>query len=260
MNIIIFSKNRACQLELLLRSMATYMPSEKVIVLYTHDPEFKAAYTKLMKMYPAIQFVLETNMKNQIIAAMKGRYTLFLVDDDVMIRKFPKKSTEFSEFKTNDRILSFNIGLGRNYDYDFLKNRHVPIPEFKNGTWEWQKYRHDWGFPMGIGLDIYRTHDLLPVIKSINFTSIHDLERGIRGKIDKPLMIGFKKAKIINIPSNRVTSSLHRTGNISPAFLNEKFMNGYIIDLNDIVKMAKDARSFFMLMDYKWMKAKSRHK
>jgi hypothetical protein len=232
------------------------MSDKKIFILYTCDPEFKKAYAKLIKMYPTVRFSLETSMKNQIIAAMKGRYTLFLVDDDVMIRKFPKKSPELSEFNKNKDILSFNIGLGRNYDYDFLKNRHVPIPEFKEGTWEWRKYRHDWGFPMGIGLDIYRTNELLPVIKNINFATIHDLERGIRGKIDKPLMIGFNKARIVNIPSNRVTASLHRTGNVSTSYLNDKFMNGYIIDLTDIVKKAKDTRSFFMLMDYKWIKSK----
>ena len=66
---LIFSKNRACQLELLLRSLN--MP---VSVLYTFDPEFAAGYLKLIKMYPQVNFIKQTNFKSQLIKFVKKYY------------------------------------------------------------------------------------------------------------------------------------------------------------------------------------------
>src|SRR3989344_6927504 len=96
---IIFSKNRACQLELLLRSLN--MPAT---VIYTYDQDFKTGYDKLIGMYPEVEFVWETDFKKQVIENL-GEYTLFLVDDDVMIAPFEESCPEFEEFKKNQGII-----------------------------------------------------------------------------------------------------------------------------------------------------------
>src|SRR3990170_6252117 len=107
-NTIIFSKNRACQLELLLHSL-----NIPATVLYTHSPEFKAGYSQVKKMYTAVKFVRETDFRKQLIDLVTrgGKYVLFLVDDDVMIRPFAKNCREFKEFKRNSKILCLSLRL-----------------------------------------------------------------------------------------------------------------------------------------------------
>jgi hypothetical protein len=102
---IIFSKNRACQLELLLRTLNLQSK-----VIYTYDEEFKSGYDKLILMYPNVEFILQTNFKQQVIENL-GKYTLFLVDDDIMIESFDENCREFQEFKNDQNIICLSLRL-----------------------------------------------------------------------------------------------------------------------------------------------------
>lgn len=252
---LIFSKNRGCQLELLLRSLRFKVKHNNLRVIYTYDPEYKAAYDKVKKLYPNIKFILEKDFQRQVISSITDEYILFLTDDEVMIDTFSEDYPEFLKFQANEDIICLNLRMAHNYDYDFRKDKQVPIPQFNDGMWEWKNYRHGWGYPMSIGSHIYRKKDILPVLKAAVFSGPHMLERIMRGRLDKPLMIGFKKAKIVNISVNRVANNVQRSSKYIPvSYLNDKFMDGYVIDLDPIIKGAKKTRSYFMPLDFKWIK------
>lgn len=253
---LIFSKNRACQLDLLLRSLRLKVKKKNLRVLYTCDPEYKAAYDKVMKLYPNVEFILEEDFRRQVINSITDEYLLFLVDDDVMIDSYSEDCPEFLKLQANEDIICLNLRMARNYDYDFLKDKQVPIPQFDDGMWKWKNYRHDWGYPMSASSHIFRKKDILPILETLEFGGNPIiLERSMRGRLDKPLMIGFEKAKFVNILVNRVASNIQRTGKFIPAsFLNDKFMAGFIIDLDPIIKKAKKTRSCFMSLDFKWIK------
>src|SRR5581483_4660004 len=133
---LVFSKNRACQLELLLRSLP-YSPS----VLYTYDKEFELGYTKLMKMYPKVDFIKQTNFKSQLLEFVQScKYILFLTDDDVMIETFSENLPEYLEFIKSPDVVSLSLGLSSSV---------------AGKKWKWQKYRNNyrlrmWGYPMSI--------------------------------------------------------------------------------------------------------------
>lgn len=255
MIVIIFSKNRACQLDLLLRSLRFRVKHLNLRVIYTCDPEYKAAYDKVMKLYPNVEFVLEENFKRQVINSITNEYVLFLVDDDVMIDIYSEDCPEFIKFQRNEDIICLNLRMAHNYDYDFLKDKQAPIPEFDLGMWKWKNYRHDWGYPMSVGSHIFRKKDILPILETLEFGNPIMLERSMRGRLDKPLMIGFEKARFVNILVNRVASNFQRSGKFIPAsFLNDKFMEGFVIDLDQVIKEAKKTRSCFMQVDFKWIK------
>ena len=252
---LIFSKNRACQLELLLRSLRFTVEPNHLRVIYTYDPQYQAAYDQVVKLYPNVEFTLEADFRSQVINSITNDYVLFLVDDDVMIDSFSLDCPEFIKFQANEAILCLNLRMARSYDYDFLKDKQVPIPKFDDGMWEWKNYRHDWGYPMSITSHIFRKKDILPILKTIEFSHPSMLERNMRGRLDKPLMIGFDKAKFVNILVNRVASNLQRSGKFIPAlYLNDKFMPGFAIDLPPIIEAAKKTRSCFMSVDFKWIK------
>lgn len=253
---IIFSRNRACQLELLLRSLDNNLP---VTVLYFYDPEFKAGYKKLVKIYPKVNFFLRSDFKTDLLKLIKKgtEYIMFLVDDDIMINPFSEDCPEFKEFKKNLDILSLSLRLAANCSYNHL-------PSLKGNTWEWQpfskggnlyNYRlRQWGYPMGVGGHMFRRADILPIIEANEMKNPNFLERALSANIpDRSLMMCFDKPKIINNIVNQVQTDFpsHITG-ISAQKLEEGFLKGERISLKDIKEKAAKAYDCYLRTEYKF--------
>lgn len=245
---IIFSKNRACQLELLLRSLN--LPAT---VIYTFDPTFASGYDKLIKMYPDVRFVLETDFKAQLLellAKSPEEYAMFLVDDDVMIEPFEEKNySEFEEFKKNKAILCLSLRLAPHYE---------EAPDFQdNNTWNWRGLKHDWGYPMSVSAHIFRKQDILPIMIGGSFNMPNDLEVLLRkNPPTRPLMMCVDKPNIINIPANLVQTKYRpnrfKNMGVSAEEINDKFLSGHRISLNDIMGKARYSRSCFLMADYQY--------
>jgi len=256
MESLVFSKNRPAQLELYIRSHKRFW-GEPMRVLYKADREYEPGYEKVMNMYPDVVFEKETNFRKQVIGNLRGEYTVYFCDDDVMIRPFSEKMREFKKFASSPDILCLSLRMARNYDYCFDSDQKVEIPKFKNGVWEWYKYPLDWGYPMSVLGNIFRTEDIKPLIERLNFSSPNTFEGQMAANpLPMLYMIGFKHARNINLPQNLVQTEAmdNRAGDTSIKELNDKFMDGYIIDLNDVIKKTKKARSCFTIINFKWRK------
>jgi hypothetical protein len=255
-NTIAFSKNRACQLELLLRSLN--MP---VTVLYSYDPEFKAGYDKLIGMYPSVTFVLRYDFKKQLLEILdkSSEFILFLVDDDIMLDPFYENCHEFVEFKNNPDIICLSLRMTPSY-------RHNGFPVLENNKWEWKLYRRggkgynhrlrNWGYPMSVGSHIFRKKDIVPIILANEMKNPNYLEGALDANIpNRPLMLCFDKAKIINNIVNQVQTDFpsHIVG-ISAKELEEKFLKGERISIQDIKEKASKARDCYLKTDYKFIK------
>lgn len=237
-NTLIFSKNRACQLELLLRTLN--IPSS---VLFACDPEYKSGYQKLMEMYPEVNFIPETNFKEQVIENLRGDYQMYLCDDDVMVEPFKEDCQEFKALKDNKEIICLTLRLAPYYK---------DAPKMINNTWRWRRYRHGWGYPMSVSAHIFRTEDISYVIHNGIYDIPGNFEKALRSNIpDRPLMICFDKPKIINNLANQVQTVFpYRNMGISVKELNDKFINGYRISSEDIVMKAKENNYCFLMTDY----------
>ena len=90
-NLIIWSKDRAAQLHLLLESLDRNLPDSFITsVIYTYSsPEFKAGYDRIQDEFDAnrVGLVLETDLREQ---------TLSLIDD---------KSFDLVAFSTDDTVI-----------------------------------------------------------------------------------------------------------------------------------------------------------
>lgn len=241
---IIFSKNRACQLELLLRSLN--MPAT---VIYTYDQEFKSGYEKLICMYPRVRFVFETDFKAQVLEyaeKYQGDYIMFLVDDNVMIKPFEEQCPEFEEFKKNQDSICLSLRLAPQYQ---------DAPAFKGTTWEWRGLKHDWGYPMSLDAHIFRKQDIVPIMKKRAFAMPNDLEVLLRrNPPDKPLMMCGTEPKVINIPANQVQTKYgpnrFKSMGVPVGDINEKFLHGFRISLEDILEKATYAKFCFLMINY----------
>lgn len=237
---IIFSKNRACQLELLLRNLP--IPAS---VLYTYTPEFKAGYKKLIKMYPEVNFIWQTDFKSQLIRIVNSSdYILFLTDDDVIIEPFSSDLPEFKEFRKDKGVATLSLGLSSNV---------------AGKKWEWKKYRSNyrlrmWGYPMSVDSCIFRKEDILPTIMTNQITNLNYLETYLNQNIpDRPFMMCFDSPRIINNSVNQVQNDFPaKTSGPTPQELEERFLKGERISLEDIKEKSTNLQHYRLKVEYKY--------
>jgi hypothetical protein len=235
---IVFSKNRACQLDLLLRSL-----SIPVCVLYTYNSEFEAGYNKLIDMYPKVNFIKQKDFKKDLLKIIeKSKYVLFLTDDDVMVDPFHEDCSEFIEFKDDPEILSLSLGLSSNV---------------ASQKWRWGDYHGNyrlrmWGYPMSVDSCIFRKEDIFDTILNNKMSNPNYLETALNLNIpDRPLMMCFDTPKIINNSVNQVQRDFpaHTSGPTAQE-LEKIFLSGKRLSLQDMKEKAKRARTYRMKEKY----------
>lgn len=273
MEALIFSKNRPMQLELTLHSHEVFW-GEKITVLYkATEAQYQKGYDELSTAYPQVNFVQEDNFKAQVVEYVKrNKYVVFFCDDDVMIRspRLDGKEWELFELISNG-FACLSLRLDPKYDKHFETGKMIPCPRFfrvihdgiKYCTecyiWNWQKAEGDWGFPMSVLGHIFRRKDLLPLVRTLIYNSPNQLESALADNpLSQPNMMCLYRACNINIPANMVqtTHTHNKAGKVSVAGLNERFLAGERIDLDDVIEKTKDARSCFMLIKFKFISNK----
>lgn len=178
---VIFSKDRAMQLDALLESIIMYAEASfPIIVQYSASEIHKSSYETIIKKYKNVVFVKETSVRKtliEIIQSVKTQYMFFLVDDQVFIRPFNvnlllKKLGKgiFASMRLGDNITNFGI-------------RDVPLyPKYKKDgfflNWKWKKNKrqYDWGYQFSVDGTIYRTIDVFRCTLSIPFGAPNSYE------------------------------------------------------------------------------------
>jgi len=246
LNIIIFSKNRAPQLDLFIRSMKYFFPGycrhKDIHVLYTYSNDFfKEGFGKVISRHPEIHYVLETQgeFKKDVINLVKeDRYfTLFFVDDNVFKNHFTIYCEEVREFASKEDIACVSLRLYPQICYSYTMNVSIKKPTFIEGNlhiWDWREADIGyWSYPMSLDGHLFRTERILPLIKFLDYNNPNTLEGSLaNNSFDLPYMICFNDSKIINIPANKVQdANNNRHGNISADQLNERFLKGFKLSL-----------------------------
>lgn len=245
LNIIVFSKDRPSQLDLFLRSMKFYFKEfnqHTINILYTYSSNtFKDGYDKLFTLhkYNNINYIKETeDFKKHVISLLNPNnpYTVFFVDDIVFKNEFTLECKQFKLFTLNDDILTLSLRLHPNLTYCYAARHHMIPPNFdSNCIFKWYGQQGDYGYPMSLDGHFFRTDDIIPIIKVLNFNNPNSFESVLSMyPLNRPKMICFEDSVIINNPINKVqnfNNNVH--GDISADYLNDKFLDGYIIDFDD---------------------------
>jgi len=244
-NIIVFSRDRACQLELFLRSMKTYFKEfyeYKINVLYTHsNDKFKEGYEKLFKIHndKNIIYIKESqSFKNHVLLLLDkdNPYTIFFVDDVVFKNPFTLNCKQFKLFTMNDDILTLSLRLHPYLTYCYPARVNMISPNFEsNLVFKWRGMTGDYGYPMSLDGHFFRTNEISALTRSLTFNNPNSYESIISGyPVNRLKMICFEESVIVNNPINKVqifNNNIH--GNIDASYLNEQFLDGNIIDLED---------------------------
>lgn len=246
-NIVIFSKDRACQLELFIRSMKIFFMEHilcKVSILYTYSSEdFKKGYDRTISYHPELSYVHEdgSGFKKQLIDIIDASVhaTMFFVDDIVFKDYFFIRSPEMRLFMSRDDIACLSLRMCPRINFCYTENRPTPPPVVsEEGIWNWVGQPGDWGYPNSVDANIYKTSQIIDLIKSMDYWNPNTFEGTWANHlpINRPNMICFKESKIVNNPVNRVqTANSNHCGNVSASFLNKMYLNDSIIALKPFV-------------------------
>ena len=218
--VLLFSKDRAIQLELFLRSYAQQMstPLPLTVMYRASSDAHRQAYEEVFAGYRASELtvIAETAFKPDLLAVLKAssaRHVIFFVDDIVFIQ--PVDTRLLEQWDPRDGILS--LRLGRNITHSYNRGGiEQPQPatfesailgEQPLARWRWSTGKLDWSLPTSLDGHLLPLPDLIPVIEQASFKAPNSLEGAIgQYKFLFKWRWGYcwERARIMNLPLNTV--------------------------------------------------------
>lgn len=258
-NVIIFTKDRPAQLDLLLRSIRRFVDGAyKLNVIIGSSFNIAWQRESQYNLHSKVDFFQQygDDFKQCLLYSIDySKYTMFLTDDCVFVRDV---DLHYVQLPKTYACLSLRLGANISYDYPLGKQINAPdgifakhggisgwIEDLSTKEWCWKNQDGYWGYPMSLDGHIFRTSDIAPLLERLQYDSPNSLETVLsRNPIDKPFMQAYELPSIINLAMNRVQNTHpNRCGNVSAEYLNEQYINGKRIALDPIVEMAKTANS-----------------
>lgn len=268
---VIFSKNRACQLDLCLSSIIKNCNIFEVIrIVYTYDEEYKKGYEIVFKKYANNKNIVFVKEECSLVfsfilsqAECSTKYISFITDDTVFYQSVENKEAIVASM--DDDTFCFSLRLGLNTDLQDYKtgrfqNDLFGYEELGNDVIRWNYHNYNlfdnYGYPISLDGHVYRIDDIVFITSAIDITKLRDWEgilccdkRYLYSNYTK--MASFKHSKCVNIPSNAVLGDLYCSDKgLSVAQLEEKFVSGNEIDIEkmDFTKVIGCHQE----IDYRW--------
>ena len=252
---IIFSKDRACQLDALLRSIHDHAESRleggRWLVIYTcSDDSFSRAYDRLRETDCARGFEFldqraeKRSFKEIVMATMeqdlaRDAWRMFLVDDDVIKTDWPEGGP--MELLGRDAELAcVSLRMCPRFDYSYTLDKPLARPRFdRQRRWKWRKAAGDWGYPMSLDGHVFRAPELFELARGLEFANPNSFEAALARKplSHRPRMVCYDEAILVNLPLNLVQSqwrNRHAEHGPDAATLNQAYLEGRRIDLAPI--------------------------
>jgi hypothetical protein len=251
-NAIIFSKDRACQLDLFLRSIVANVPKYKnlswTVIYLATTPEYRKGYELLMQRPSRAGVVFCDEAKKgfevSTLEALRLNlpYHVFFVDDDCFKTEWNPTDGQLEHLKRKQELLTISLRMDPSYRFCYTQGKPAEPPILdKEGCWNWINLPGDWGYPMSLDGHIFRTQDIVPLIQSIHFKNPNSFEAILASKplLNSPQMFCYPKAKLINLPINKVqTVNKNHAGTVHPISveeLNAKFLDGFQLNLDSVM-------------------------
>lgn len=236
---LIFSRDRACQLDALLRSISRNAPQlySRITVYYkATSEEHHRGYAKCMvkNNFPGrIFFVPEGTVAIQELVrsfVRSDEFISFLVDDDIIYRPAPVIIHDFP--------YSLRLGVNTRYCHAQGQPQRRPIlhPDGRGAyRFNWTKAEGDFGYPFSLDGTIYHTVHIDHLISRIEFDSPTRLEAAMdanKMRITWDSVYCGEHSCLVGLPHNRVTEWAGNpvSGRYTTEELNRAFLMGHEID------------------------------
>ncbi len=280
---IIFSKDRPLQLHATLSSFelheanATEMP---ITVLFcASDPSFLNGYTQLAEEFAnrlQINWLKESRFKEDLLSQflpssrwtlprrifhrLTGRpnkllceFVLFLVDDNIFVRPFSLSSIANSLY-LEPHAIGFSLRVGRNTVRCYSMNCEQPLPNFEQASlgliFHWPGQVGDFGYPLEVSSSVYRSADLIPLLRRLPYSNPNRLEQGLSAASGfysgrYPRLLCYDQSVAFCAPVNKVQTFLDNRAGDSQLYtsesLNQLFLKGCRVDVSALSSFVPEA-------------------
>lgn len=232
---LVYSKERAMQLDAFLRSAKKYAPYDSIAVLWTASSENHAA---------AYDEIEDEHMTNVVGFAREGRMgvsledwtrislslhyrVVFHTDDDVFFAAPP-------EFRDSPEIVSYRLGENTTHCHALGRTQYVPA----HAPWRWRDADGDFGYPLSLNGTVYRSADILPLL-DFSFANPTELESGLAartGRFAPEWMTAPLHSCCVSLPHNVVSSSSTCPRGANPDWQTDalcvRYLDGWRINLD----------------------------
>jgi hypothetical protein len=235
---IVFSKDRAMQLDACLRSIEQNAPyAGDIAVVYTAStPAFEAAYAQL-ETSERVRLVRERDFQADVRTELDaaGEHVVFHTDDDVVFERPPRAPF------VPDGFAAFSLHVGRNTTHCYAYDREQGLPQSVEAdgiiAWDWRRAEYDFAYPMSVNGHVFHTDLIQRLLHRRRFRSPNELEHKLnqRRHLVPPGLLAFEQSSVVSIPANLVNvgwdNRFAGDDALSAEALNARFLAGERIDL-----------------------------
>lgn len=245
-HVIIFSRNRACQLDALLRSLrGRFRIPHQASVLWKADPGLHGrAYARIKQEYQQVNWLEEVNFRKDLLTLLRRKTPLvmFCTDDGL----FHDRVVDIPWPENWDQVAAYSFRLGENCRYSHPADEHYQLPSRWRGAgamvWDWTQARADFRYSFSLDAHIFPTPRIRKMLNGLPFHNPNTLEDvGSRDPSlwERKWMAGPLSSKYVSLPVNRVNEThANRAGTAfqsDPEELARRYLAGHRIDLEKTV-------------------------
>lgn len=260
--LILFSKNRAAQLDAHLQSIFANDNSlfSSIDVIYTaSDEDFERAYQVLIRDWvdplTPLKFHREDEFRIDLLDILDNstdEFVCFGVDDNIIYKEIPLDQWDVLNCLGHEGAACLSLRLGQNTSMQCLyTNQFAQMPEWTYGVgghkteilaWNWRKMppHQNFGYPMSVDYHIFDTKKISSILQNCQFSNPNSLECSLQGQKNRlgDLMYCLPESAVVNLPLNRVQSicenNFGKFYGVSERELNDLFLRGQRISLEDM--------------------------
>lgn len=225
---ILFSLNRALQLDGCLRSLAGHVldPALPAVVWKASDARHEAAYLQLQALHPEVTWLREGDFEMDVRSLLTGEHVLLAVDDTIFVRPFsPAECAKQLDLYSGTLGVSLRLGCNTTHCYPINRAQRLPpIDKAEAGIieWRWPGADGDFGYPWEVSSSIYRTEDVATVLRGVRFHNPNEMEhvmatRAKRYAIAHPWLMSYETSVALSNPCNIVQSTYRNRSREDPA-------------------------------------------
>lgn len=242
LNVIIFSKDRAMQLDLLLQSILLNFNVEDYTlnILYkASNDEYNRGYNTIRDLYPQFNYKKEESFKSDLLSLFNNsQYTVFFTDDDIVFKSLKLNNDELHNIfmLTNANCFSLRLGLNTKHCYtqqrlNKLNNHNTHNFYFDIDliepviSWKVSDGTNDYSYPMSVDGHIFKTEYIKNLSETLEYTNANLFEI---------FLTNFTKSDMIisSYEHSKLVKNVIKT--YSNEDLNEMYLDGTIINFNKL--------------------------
>jgi hypothetical protein len=251
-DILIWSKDRACQLDLLLRSLFKNLPNFHtchIYILYkASNDKFQQGYDIISKKYDVV-LIKENDFYTDTMFVLNNgsSHIMFLADDNVFYKHNELSSDRAVGLIENNGVCCVSLRLGLNtVVQDYYTQLQSDMPkifyriDYDILIWEWRLVHryHNFGYPFALDAHIYNKETILSNL-NFDFKDTTQLEGNYCQQVEhfSKYMCCLEHSVSFNNPTNTISNSgltAGRDHGNSLEFLNDSFINGSQISLDNM--------------------------